>query len=428
MPKAIITNRILLDVTPEQAEPIKKALTYKFPVYKGSGNQMGFESVRTYSTVKTGILSLPQGRIDLIPEGHVIDDRRVYVPIELPEPKIPMRNKQVWTYEQVSDSCFINAKVGWGKTFSALHIARKLGQKTLVVVTTLALLDQWVKEVERLYGFKPSTITGGKVDLSMPIVIGNSQTVSKKVSEIHDKFGTVILDEAHHCPATTFTTIMNAMKCRYRIGLSGTLKRKDGRQIMFQDYFSKTVWIPELLDETMEPMVQVIKTGITLVGDAWAKKINNLLYDIDYTKFICELVRYYTDLGHCVLVPGERVEFLQRCSAILGEDYALVIGETTDRNEVLLELKNGKKKGLLGSRSIFSEGFSEDRLSCIILTSPINNDVLLEQLIGRIMRKQEGKLQPVVVDLHFSGRTGKTQNSNRMGFYLEKNWEIRGLL
>lgn len=428
MPKAIISNRILLDVNQEEADIIKKTLTYKFPVYKGSGNHMGFEVLRTYSTIKPGIMSIPQGRIDLIPKGHEIIDKRIIEFADFPDAKIPMRNKQTWVYEQVEDSCFINAKVGWGKTFSSLHIAKKLGQKTLVIVTTLELLRQWTEEIEKLFGFKPGVITSGKFNIDSPVVVGNIQSVNKRIAEINDKFGTVILDEAHHVSANTFTTTINSMKARYRIALSGTTKRKDGKHVMFQDFFSPRIWIPELLDETLEPYVQVLKTGITLVGGTWAEKVNNLMYDNEYVKFICNLVNFYTEKGHCVLLPGERVEFLQRCKTILGEDYVLVTGETKDRKELLEQISNGTKKGLLGSRMIFSEGFSEDKLSCIILSSPINNDILLEQLIGRIQRKYEGKLQPVVVDLHFSGRTGKTQNSNRMGFYLEKNWEIRGLV
>lgn len=427
MPKALINSRILLDVTEEQAEHIRKVLTYKIPVYQGQNHQMGFEIIRNYQTVKKGIISIPQGRIDLIPEGHEILERRIEFPITLPEPKFPLRNNQIMVYAEANDSCFIKAMVGWGKTFSALHTIKKLGQKALIIVHTIALRNQWVQEVEKLYGFTPGTIGAGDFNIDSPIVIGNVQSLIKVVDKIADQFGTVIVDEAHHCPSTTFTALLDKMKSRYRIGLSGTTKRKDGKHVMFPDYFSPTLHEPELLDETMEPKIKILKTGIELVGDHWSKKINNLLYDKSYQAFICGIAEHYLDLGHCVLLVSERTEFLENCNKLLSDRMNLIIGETKNREALLDEVRNGTKQGIIGTRSIFSEGISINPLSCLILTSPINNDILLEQLIGRVMRKHPGKLQPVVVDLHFSGRSAKTQNSNRLAFYFQKGWEVEGL-
>lgn len=427
MAKALVNSRILLDVTEEQTDTIKKALTYKLPVYQGQNHHMGFEVIRNYTTIKKGIISIPQGRLDLIPTGHEVLERRTLIPVSLPEPRIPLRNNQIWVYEQVDDSCFIKAMVGWGKTFCALHLAKKLAQKTLIVVHTVALRNQWAEEVRKLYGFTPGIIGSDKFDIDSPIVIGNVQSVVRVVDKIADQFGTVFIDEAHHCPATTFTAVLDKMKARYRIGLSGTTKRKDGKHVMFPDYFSPKLYEPELLDETLEPKVRIIKTGIELTGGHWSQKINNLLYDKSYQAFICGIAEHYLELGHCVLLVAERTEFLEQCNKLLGDRMNLIIGETKNREVLLDEVRNGEKHGIIGTRQIFSEGISVNPLSCLILTTPINNDILLEQLIGRIMRKYPDKLQPVVVDLHFNGRSAKTQNSNRLAFYFQKDWEIEGL-
>ncbi|MCL5459653.1 DEAD/DEAH box helicase family protein, partial [Loigolactobacillus coryniformis] len=93
----------------------------------------------------------PQGRTDLIPEGYEILDKRVINEMPFPNPIVDLREGQQVVFDEVDDSCFINALVGWGKTFTALHIARKLGQKTLVVTHTTMLRDQWIKEIKALY-------------------------------------------------------------------------------------------------------------------------------------------------------------------------------------------------------------------------------------------------------------------------------------
>ena len=86
---------------------------------------------------------------------------------------------------------------------------------------------------------------------------------------------------------------------------------------------------------------------------------------------------------------------------------------------------NGTKNVLFGTQAIFSEGISIDNLSCLILGTPINNEPLLTQLIGRVIRKKDKKLNPVIVDIHLLGNTAKRQASNRVGYYMKQGWEMK---
>jgi superfamily II DNA or RNA helicase len=80
---------------------------------------------------------------------------------------------------------------------------------------------------------------------------------------------------------------------------------------------------------------------------------------------------------------------------------------------------------LYGTQAIFSEGISVNSLSCLILGTPINNEPLLTQLIGRVVREQEGKRQPVIIDIHLKGKTATKQASNRMGHYMKQGYKIK---
>ena len=55
----------------------------------------------------------------------------------------------------------------------------------------------------------------------------------------------------------------------------------------------------------------------------------------------------------------------------------------------------------------------------------INNEPLLTQLIGRVIREQEGKRDPIVVDVHLKGKTATRQASNRMGYYMKQGYAIK---
>jgi superfamily II DNA or RNA helicase len=428
MPKAVISNRIYIDNPgKDHSKHVIQTLTYKIHKDTGSKKFSSVETIKNYKLLAGGIISLPQGRLDLIPADWELVDKRVLNPVPFPTPKYELREDQRVVYDEVTDTCFINALVGWGKTFTALHVARKLGQKTLVITHTTALRDQWVEEVEALFGMQPGVIGSGKFDIEdHAIVVGNIQTIVKNLEPLQKEFGTIILDEAHHCPATTFAGTVDAFHARYRIALSGTMIRKDGKHILFQDYFGTTVYKPPQAN-TINPAVHIVKSGITLKpGATWVEKINDLTQNDNYRRFIAGVANLHISKGHSVLVVADRVEFLEKVKEYVGETCVLVTGETDfeARQRVKEQILNKEKMCIAGSRQIFAEGISINILSCVILAVPMSNDSLLEQIVGRIMRPHEGKLDPIVVDIQFAGWADKKQNTDRLGLYLRKGWEV----
>jgi superfamily II DNA or RNA helicase len=330
-------------------------------------------------------------------------------------------------YDPIDDTCFINALVGWGKTFTALHLAHKFAQKTLVITHTAALRDQWCEEVEVLFGVQPGVIGGGRVEHDDHfITVANIQTLAKHAGDLAKEFGCIILDEAHHCPATTFAQTVDVFHARYRIALSGTMIRKDGKHILFGDYFGPLVYKPPQ-SNTLTPTVHIVRSGITLKpGVPWVEKVTELLESEKYRQFIAGIALMHMQEGHSVLVIADRVEFLHKVKEYIGEDCAVVTGDTEyqERQHIKQQVLDGTKKAICGSRQIFSEGISINTLSCVILAAPMSNDSLLEQIVGRVQRLHEGKLDPLVVDINFAGFADKKQNNDRLSLYLRKGWQV----
>lgn len=423
MPKAVISNRIYMDL-PIEKNKLFDALTYRIVNNDGSRKYEQIEVIRNYRMITPQIISIPQGRRDLIPSNYEIVDKRVLEFADFPAPNLELFPDQKVIYDEVDDTCFINALVGWGKTITALHIANKWGQKTLVVTHTRALRDQWIEEVEKLYGFKPGEISAGVFNIDSPITVGNVQSIVKNLDRIEKAFGTVIMDEAHHTPATTFTSIIDKSYARYRLALSGTMERKDGKHVLFPDYFGSKIFKPPQ-NNTVNPTIHLLKTNISLPpGSTWADKVTGLLSDPEYQDLIASIALVQARKGHKVLVVADRVDFLAKVDKLLGDRSTLIVGDTTNRKEELDKIATGQCDVICGSRQIFSEGISRNELSCLVLAVPIANRPTLEQLIGRIMRLSPNKLNPIVVDLQFKGTSEKIQNGKRIGLYLEKGWKI----
>ena len=426
--KAVISNRIYLEVTQEYKDFLDKELTYTIASYNPTDPPI---VIKNMSRIRTDLVSIPVGRMDLIPNDYEVIDKRELSPVELPKFKFDLRESQQAVYDAIEDNAIINAWVSWGKTFTGLAIAGKLGQKTLVVTHTVPLRNQWAKEVEKVYGFKPSIIGSGSMDLSGPVVIGNTQTLYRNIPEIRRAFGTVILDEMHHVSSPTFSKIIDTNYARYKIGLSGTIERKDGKHVVFRDYFGSTVYKPPK-ENFMPPTVHILNSEVRFMDGAkipWANRVTNLANNDEYRHTVSLAAAAYAAKGHKVLVVSDRVHFLKACAERVGEEAICVTGEVSheDREKYMSEIREGKKKILFGTQAIFSEGISLNNLSCLILGTPINNEPLLTQLIGRVIRKEENKRDPVIVDIHLKGNTAKRQASTRMGHYMKQGYQIKQL-
>lgn len=436
--KAIISDKIYLKL-PNNIDLSKKImgdLTYKFRKKNLNPNvPTKLEIVKNYKLVNPDILVLPQGRTDLIPEGYQVEDRRVLNPVPFPTPNFELRPDQLAQYELANDSLFLNAAPGWGKTFTALHIARKLGQKTLVVCHNTNLRDQWVEEAEALFGWRPGVIGSGKFDIEDHfVVVGNIQTLTKMKDRVAKEFGTIIMDEAHHCPASTFTEMIDSSHARYRLALSGTMERLDGKHILFKDYFGPTVLRPDKFG-TIDPEVHIIKTGLQLpgAGENWVDRMNMLMYDSEYQKLIAGICRKYSNIGHKVLTVSDRTQFLDELGKYLGDDCIVCHGniEFDETRKEALNKVWTTHNHIAGSRQIFTEGISINILSCAVLAQPSGNHINLEQLAGRIMRTCPEKAhlgKPVIVDIQFKGPTANKQNQERLAFYLKMGWEVKNIL
>ena len=429
--KAIISNKIYMTVDPALHRKLEKELTYTIPSYNEPDQKITIKNLKVINFNLAGgklLVAFPVGRTDLIPSNFEIVDKRAFNTIDdFPSFKFPLRPSQQEIHDDLADNCIINARVGYGKTFTGLAIAAKLKQKTLVVVHTVALRTQWEQEVVKTLGIRPGVIGSGKFNIDSPVVVANIQSLTKHITALSREFGLVILDEMHHVSSPTFSKVIDGMFSRYKIGLSGTIERKDQKHIVFKDYFGHKLYRPEK-ENTLVPTVHVYRPGISFTdgyGSSWADKVSALKESKAYRDFVVALSDKYVRDGHKVMTVSERVDFLKHCNEHCESRSDLIIGETKDRDKVIRGVHDGVIDLVWGTQSMVSEGLSINPLSCLVLGTPLNNAPLLEQLVGRIIRHCDGKLQPIIVDIRLDGNTVERQFNNRLGHYMKEGYEIK---
>ncbi len=164
----------------------------------------------------------------LIPEA--IDD--VLNPLQSPnlEEKVSLKPFQYDALESWLNRRrgIIVLPTGAGKTYIALKAMELLNVPTLVVVPTLPLLKQWRDVIESLYHVNVGVIGGGQERLE-PITVITYDSAYLRAAELGNRFEFVVFDEVHHLAAEGYIEIAEYLVAPYRMGLTATLEREDGR-------------------------------------------------------------------------------------------------------------------------------------------------------------------------------------------------------
>lgn len=118
-----------------------------------------------------------------------------------------------------------------GKTFIGALAINLTRVKTLILVPTLNLLDQWEQFLQQYLIIEPKDelvgqFGGGKKDIR-DITIITYDSAHLYVRRLRDRFGLLIADECHHLVAASYRLIAEGSIAPYRLGLTATPERAD---------------------------------------------------------------------------------------------------------------------------------------------------------------------------------------------------------
>lgn len=324
-------------------------------------------------------------------------------------------------------SGLLQAKPGWGKTFAASSLIAQNNSKTLILVHTVLLFEQWLEELSKQLG----NVVIGKIGDGHfkieDVTVAIYKSLPSKLDQVRNEFSLIIVDECHKAPADMFSGVLNNLNAKVKIGLSATPSRKDGKHVFLVDFFTPHKVVAEDLRTMSVPSVQIVPTDFKFtVKDPtrdWVKAINTLCEDEAYIQFVANKAIEYIAQGRCPLIIGDRVLFLKKLQEKI--PYSIcVIGETSKEvRETALKELGTTYKAILTTK-LFDEGISCHRLDTLFLTCPSNNPVQWEQRIGRIERLHPDKQFPLIVDFKLVGVMVSRQQANRRKWYESKGYYI----
>ena len=118
---------------------------------------------------------------------------------------------------------------GAGKTLVGLLALAWARRDALVLVPTLDLMHQWYALLRAAFPDQEIGLIGGGYHEPQPLTIATYDSAARHIERLGDRFGLLIFDEAHHLPSEFYRVIAEFSLAPYRLGLTATPERSDGR-------------------------------------------------------------------------------------------------------------------------------------------------------------------------------------------------------
>jgi superfamily II DNA or RNA helicase len=316
---------------------------------------------------------------------------------------------------------------GTGKTvvMSTAVSRRRDRGRSLLMVHRDELASQ---TIEKLGWQAPDLSTGlvkaGSNEVGADLVVASVQTGSRdnRLAQIvasqekYGAFGTVIVDEAHHAPAPSWTKMLQGLGAfnpygPLAIGFTATPERDNGKTLgvweKVVDYMSirEAIYrgflvpiLPAVVVETEMDMTRVRKTG----GDF---SDGDLGREIEESGAIAQMadavVQHAAERKGVAFLPTVRTsELLAEALRARGIRAEHVDGNTEgeERKAILRRLKTGETQWVTNC-AVLTEGFDEPSISCVLVGRPTKFHGLYVQMVGRGTRLAPGKRDLLVIDI-----------------------------
>lgn len=359
-------------------------------------------------------IHFPRGLIkdvaSLRPDFEIVDET-VTNPLHFNPSQIILKPYQTPALEamQEKNQGILEAPPGSGKTIIGIELIIRRGQKSLVLVHTRDLLQQWRWRLEAFTDIVPGTIDADQFDLK-DVTIAMVQSLRKPLdASFVNQWGLVILDEAHHAPAYTFQTLLNQFPAKWRFGLTATPNRQDGLSFVLSAVLGNTIFKinRDGLYATKEILKPIIKAVFTNFHDQKITDYRNLLTALTTNAERNSLILRHIvhEAGHhfCLVLSNriDHAEWLAKSIAAvrpdLGAEY-LTSKVSKDRRTEIIEMMNQGQIHVITATQLADEGLDLRRLDRLFLTCPARSINKVSQQIGRIVRTFLGKKDAVVFD------------------------------
>ena len=303
---------------------------------------------------------------------------------------------------------------GTGKTIVFSKVAEdcvRNGERVLILAHRGELLDQAADKLKKSTGLECAVEKAEESCLSswFRVAVGSIQSLMREkrlfqFSKNH--FGTIIVDEAHHCLSDGYQKVLKYFDEANILGVTATPDRGDMKNLgQFFESLAYEYTLPKAIKDGFLSPIKALTIPLKLdlsgvsqqAGDFKVSDIGTALDPYLY-QIADEMVKYCSDRKSVVFLP--LIKTSQKFTEILnskGFKAAEVNGESADRERLLKDFNSGKYNVLCNSM-LLTEGWDCPSVDCIVVLRPTKVRSLYSQMVGRGTRLFPGKDHLLLLD------------------------------
>lgn len=200
---------------------------------------------------------------------EIKDQARNFQDLNLPLPTLePFAHQQqaLAAWKQAGRRGVVVLPTGSGKTILAYLAMHSTPRSTLICVPTLDLMHQWYAGLLKTFPETQVGLLGGGNKDEAPILVATYDSAAINAERLGSQFALHIYDECHHLPTDFYQVISDYSIAPYRLGLTATLERSDGRHEQLQTLVGPTVYkrTPEQLSGGVLAPFREVQIKVTL--------------------------------------------------------------------------------------------------------------------------------------------------------------------
>ena len=288
---------------------------------------------------------------------------------------------------------------GLGKTVVFSHLKRR-GR-----VLVLSHREELVYQPMKYYDCECGVEKAEEVSHGEQVVLASVQSLIKRLEKFDPyDFDTIITDEAHHAAAPSYKKIYSYFKPRLHVGFTATPNRGD--KVRLDDVFDEIIFERNLrwgIEHDYLSDVKCLRIRVSYdlknvrrrLGDFVESDLDKAVNTERFNREIAEVYDRYA-VGQ-TLIFASSVSHAENIAKNI--EGAVVVSQKTKERKRIIEDFTARKIKCIVNCMIFTEGTDMPLIETIIIARPTQNASLYTQMVGRGLRKYQGKRYLTLIDL-----------------------------